>query len=327
MHPIHPSEDPLVTPRRSTSPSRSASSWSQGGSSLDLTSLLVAHDLGPAADRVLRRVALLPFSAKARVTLLHVVPDSLPTRGRGMARRDAAEMLQKAATALAAELPDGVTVRCAVETGAVASAVAERAEQLQSELLVVGRGGGRGAREFFLGSTAERVIRAARVPVLAVRGTARAPYRQPAMAVDNDHATSVLLPALLRVLPTPAVEVGVIHAYDVPFGGLLYPSLSTDDSGEVQDQYRRAARERVREHLAEALEEAQLPSALAPHWRMHVRVGSPRTVIARAVRQDAVDLLALGTRARRGLKVAFVGSVAGDMLRQLPCDVLMVPPG
>ncbi|HRI93084.1 MAG TPA: universal stress protein, partial [Accumulibacter sp.] len=61
-------------------------------------------------------------------------------------------------------------------------------------------------------------------------------------------------------------------------------------------------------------------------WRLHLRHGSPRHQVLRVTRAKRADLLVLGTRGRGGLSFAFLGSVAGDVLRESPCDVLLVPP-
>lgn len=56
-------------------------------------SLLIPVDLTPISDRVLARVALLPLSDRARLTLLHVVPKSLPAGDRRIAERNAKKLL------------------------------------------------------------------------------------------------------------------------------------------------------------------------------------------------------------------------------------------
>jgi hypothetical protein len=45
-----------------------------------------------------------------------------------------------------------------------------------------------------------------------------------------------------------------------------------------------------------------------------------------APEQGRADLLLLGTHGRAGLAHALLGTVAGDVLRDVQCDVLVVPP-
>jgi nucleotide-binding universal stress UspA family protein len=75
-----------------------------------------------------------------------------------------------------------------------------------------------------------------------------------------------------------------------------------------------------------SLARAKVPPGDAPAWRTHVRYGSPRTVIERAVEKADTDLLVLGTHGYSGVAHAFLGSIAGDVLREVACDALVVPP-
>jgi nucleotide-binding universal stress UspA family protein len=63
-----------------------------------------------------------------------------------------------------------------------------------------------------------------------------------------------------------------------------------------------------------------------PIWKLLVRCGSPRLVIKKAVKKADTDLLVLGTRGFTGVAHLFLGTVAGDVLRDVACDVLVVPP-
>lgn len=55
-----------------------------------------------------------------------------------------------------------------------------------------------------------------------------------------------------------------------------------------------------------------------------VRVGAPAEEILRFARDEAMDLLVVGTHGRTGLKHLVLGSVAERIVRQAPCPVLVV---
>jgi nucleotide-binding universal stress UspA family protein len=275
---------------------------------------------------VIGRARLLPLAADARLTLLHVVSANLPVRDRRRAEGDARRALQAEAEILARTLPKGATVRCVVEVGAPATVIVAWAKSVKAELIVMGRGGGRVFRDDFIGSTAERVVRRGQVPVLVVRLPPRVPYRRPAVALDLDEAAAAAIASLLRLLPTPRPAVAVIHALDPPYHGLIYPSLSRDDAHEYRGHYRQKALEDVARLLASALAHTGATPDDAPRWKTQVRFGSPRSLIQTVVKSAHTDLLALGTRGRSGITHAFLGTVAGDVLRAVSCDVLVVPP-
>jgi nucleotide-binding universal stress UspA family protein len=291
-----------------------------------LRSVLISIDLAPGSERVAGRAALLPLAGDARLTLLHVVPKRLPREARRRAEDDARKALELEAKRLSRMLPRSAVVQQAVKAGAPAAEIARHAGAVKAELVVMGRGGGRPVRDAFLGSTAERVIRQGQLPVLVVRRPPRTPYRQPAIALALDEAAHDVLALLLRVIPPPRPQVALIHAYDAPLEGAIYPSLSAEEAEVHRRYYRGKARQELALLLATLLAEAKIPPRAAPSWRTHVRHGPPRSVIERTVKTTGADLLVLGTHGYSGVAHAFLGTVAGDVLREVRCDVLVVPP-
>ncbi|HEY6559572.1 MAG TPA: universal stress protein [Polyangiaceae bacterium] len=289
-------------------------------------SLLVPVDLTPSSDRVLGRVSLLPLADDARVTLLHVVPGSLPSREQRSAERDANKALADEARHLRKQVGKKVIIEPLVKLGAAAKEIAACATALKAELIVMGRGRGRALRDTFLGSTAERVVRNAQLPVLVVRLAPRTAYSRPALALDLDQAAHEVVRFMLLVLPLPRPRVEVIHAFDDPHGGLVYPSLSEDAADERQAELRSDATRELTKLLTRALAKAHVRPEDVPVWKTHVRYGSPRIVVERAAKKRETDLLVLGTHGYSGAAYLFLGTVAGDLLRAARCDALVVPP-
>jgi nucleotide-binding universal stress UspA family protein len=290
-------------------------------------SLLVPVDLTPSSDRLLGRVARLPLADDARVTLLHVVPGSIPPSEQRRAERDATKALAEEVRHLRKLTHDKISVQPLVKVGSAAPEIAAAAAEVKAELIVVGRCGRRPLRDVFLGSTAERVIRQAKLPVLVVRLPPRSGYERPALALDLDDAASDVVRVMLRVLPPPRPQVEVIHAFSVPYYGLVYPSLSEDEAEERKDELGAHAAHELSQRLAKALAQAGVRPGDAPFWKTHVRYGSPRMVVQKVMKKAETDLLVLGTRGYSGAAYVFLGTVAGDLLRAVDCDVLVVPPG
>jgi len=282
--------------------------------------------MSPSSDRVLARVALLPLSRDAKITVLHVVPSGLSVREQRIAVRAAKKPLDAEVRHLAKSLPRDISVVPVVTVGTPAQEIATRAAAVAAELIVMGRGGRRPVRDAILGSTAERVLRRARIPVLVVRLPPRRAYSQPALALDLDDAAPVALGMLFRVMQGPRYPVMVIHAFVDPYRGMVYSHLPPDEIEERNQELHLQASQQLHLLLADALARAKVPPEHAPAWKAHVRNGSPRTVIEAAVKKAERDLLVLGSRGHSGLAQLFLGTVAGDVLREVPCDVLVVPP-
>lgn len=286
-------------------------------------SLLIPIDLGASSERVLTRASLLPLAKDARLTLMHVVP-RLPREATARVKNDAHEALAHAAQKLAGKLGKRRAIEQTVKVGSAAAEIAREAARVRADLIVMGRGVGRGVTDLFLGSTAERVIRAEHRPVLVVRLAARGPYRRPLAAVDIDEPSDEILDVARRLLPPPRPPITVVHAHESPFHGLIYPSLSQAEVEEYRRRYRERAHKRIADFVAAATDASELTEPVA--WEPYVRQGSPRTVVPKAVTKLHGDLLVVGTRGHTGLAHAFLGTVAGDVLREVACDVLVVPP-
>jgi nucleotide-binding universal stress UspA family protein len=270
----------------------------------------------------------LPIAAGGTITLLHVVPARLPSRARRQAQADARTALAEQAARVAKALRRDIAIEHRVSVGSPATEIADRAARLKADLIVMGRGAGRAVRDSFLGSTAEQVMRQARTPVLVVRSgsQARGTYQRPAVGLDVDDAAEPVLAMLFRVLPPPRPRVTIVHAYDAPYLAMAYADLSADEIKVEEQRYRRTAVPRIAQAVMRAL---QAQDGLADDVRgfnTHVRYGDPRSVIKAAVTKLNTDLLVLGTRAHSGVAHMFLGTVAGDVLRDVRCDVLVVPP-
>jgi nucleotide-binding universal stress UspA family protein len=177
-----------------------------------------------------------------------------------------------------------------------------------------------------VGSTAERVIRKAKLPVLVVRLAPRRAYARPALAVDIDGAGYDIVREFLRLLPAPRPGVAAIHAYEVPHAGLVYPSLANDEVEETNAALQRKAMRDLDRLLRLAVSHLNVPPGDAPTWKTHVREGSPSIIVEKFVRRMDNDLLVLGTRGYSAAAHLFLGTVSGELLREVKCDVLVVPP-
>jgi nucleotide-binding universal stress UspA family protein len=269
---------------------------------------------------------MLPLAEDVAITVLHVVPSGLSLREQQSAMRAAKKSREGEVRHLARSLPRSASIVPIVAIGNAAKEIAARAALVRAELIVMGRGGLRPFRDAFLGSTAERVTRRARIPVLVVRLPARDEYRRPALALDLDDAAARVIAAFLRVMPRARSPVMIIHAFVDPYRGMVYSHLAPGAIQEREHELREQASLQLEKLLAGALARAKMPPESAPLWKPHVRYGSPRTLIESAVKKAERDLLVLGSRGYSGLTQFFLGTVAGDVLREVACDVLVVPP-
>lgn len=288
-----------------------------------IRSVLAAVDLLPGSRRVLNRVAALPLAPDAKVTLLHVIPGELPASVRHQARDDAGEAIEEMAEKLRGRVE--AKVETDVLEGEADELIARRARAQHADLVVVGRVGARSVKEVFIGATAERVVRRGAGATLVVRLPGQEPYARPVVALNDDAAAESAVGLLLDVLTPPLPPVTVVHAYDTPLQNLAYPSLTQADAEAYRATWGQQAQRRITARL-DAARKQRGAAARTVAWRLDVELGPPRAVIPDAVARARADLLVLGTRGHGNVTRAFLGTVAGDVLREVPCDVLVVPP-
>ena len=142
-----------------------------------MKTLLVAVDLSRASARVCDVACGLAESMQARLVLLHVVPpQKVALRAYGFAVGEVQTMLatlEKRATrdllALARRCEKrGLAVEAVQQTGEAAPTILAKAKAFDADLIVLGSHGHSAAFDLLVGSTAQRVLRQAKAPVLVV---------------------------------------------------------------------------------------------------------------------------------------------------------------
>ena len=136
--------------------------------------ILVPTDFSGASHKALEYAAHFAKSLRAELIFVHVLEspsnlpfESLPTACAEELKANCEENL--AATVRAARTAGVSEARPIVRTGAATHEILEAAKELEVDLIVIGTHGLAGWEHFTIGSTAERVARAAFCPVLIVR--------------------------------------------------------------------------------------------------------------------------------------------------------------
>jgi len=149
--------------------------------------ILVPIDGSPPSKLGLREAVKMAKDQKATLCLLHVLDQRVITQGLDGMTYVSAEYVDEYLAALRKEgkailAKAGAQVRkgrikcqtVLVETigKPVAEVIIDQARKFRADLIVLGTHGRRGLTRIVLGSDAEGVVRAARVPVLLMRATA-----------------------------------------------------------------------------------------------------------------------------------------------------------
>lgn len=287
--------------------------------------VLFATDFSACADRALGYALALSSVWKSELTVMTVLelypgmdPDYTVNKMyldhlRDEANRQLASLESRVKAA-------GQSIVTRIEVGIPSQCVQAVAEEIGADLLVVGTHGRTGLDHVLVGSTAERVVRVAPCPVLAVKADKGA-----AQAAQVPMIKRIVVPIDLSTCSLDALEyavqfakpfgasITILHAMEPVAYGL---DFSLSHAKEWKEQ--RAYLEKRLTVLAACLKAQGLQ---ADHV---LKPGLPADSIASYVTQQGYDVMIMGTHGRRGLSHVLVGSIAGAMLRHAPCPVLTV---
>ncbi|MGZ8481918.1 MAG: universal stress protein [Candidatus Limnocylindria bacterium] len=253
------------------------------------------------------------------LVLANVFPyDTSPSR---TLNREFEEYLREDASAilepLRATVDDGVTVETrTVPNPSPAHGLHELAEREEAGLIVVGSTHTGRIGRVLPGSTATRLLHGSPCPVaVAPKGYADQPGRERAIGCgyDGSQASELALGIARRLAEATGVQLQLIRAfqpiaYDIPPG-----SAALGGAGS----YNTVLRERAAEELNAAVER------LDGDVDAHFEIGDPAQVLADA--SEGLDLLLMGSRGYGPLHSVVVGGVAGRVVREAACPVIIFP--
>lgn len=292
--------------------------------------ILFATDFSRWAQRAEDYACALACSWKATLTVLSVAefppglnPDYVVNQ------QYLADLLQNASTQLV-DLKGragrrGIAVTTRVATGIPSEEVITAARAEDSDLIVVGTRGKTGLAHVLLGSTAERVIRGAPCPVLAVR-------TEPADTEQEEGALSrpvtlerILVPVDFSDCSLDALEYAGVVAQQAKASLTLLHVLEPVSYGLDFTLGQSRTREQLRESWTKRLEElASSLRAIHISVESRLRGGHPTDSILDTAQTLPCDLIVMGTHGRRGVSHVISGSVAEAVMRKARCPVLTV---
>lgn len=276
--------------------------------------LMIATDLSARSDRALERAVVLAGDIGGQLSVVHIVDEDLPPDIAENHRRLAEETIREHLTSLPGSA--GLEISVHVEFGRVYADILRLTESTSAVLLVLGTHREDAFKDIFRGTTAERVVRNGKIPVLVVSTRAVRSYRRVMVGIDFSIYSRRAIEFVTAFLPN--AEFYFVHAYDVPFKGFYGGS---DTQREVSKQHERHTATMIDEEM-QVLEQSF--KGAVPRFERVLSEGQAQEVIRREVERLRPDLLVVGTHGRTGVSQALLGSVAEDLLSNSPCDVLAV---
>jgi nucleotide-binding universal stress UspA family protein len=279
--------------------------------------IMLATDFSERSDRALRRAVILTRQQGAALEIVHVVDDDRPRRLVDHEVNDARQLLAELARSL--KDLDGVACATGVLLDDPFAGIVKAAAKASPDLLVIGPHRRQILRDAFVGTTAERTIRAVRCPVLMVNGPPVGPWRHVLMTTDlSEHAGNALRRCLAAGLPGDAAR-SLLYVFDAP-------ALRLAMSGSM-------GKEEQRDYLEDLSREAGLELAQfigrAGLGQIRRIVQPEEATVAGEIQKTAdkekADLIVVSTQGKGAVSRMVLGSVALQVLKDAQHDVLVMP--
>jgi nucleotide-binding universal stress UspA family protein len=266
----------------------------------DPLKILVPVDGSTESESILPAILPVVRSRPSEVTLLRVVSDVEDANiARGALHRLARTLLM-----------DGIRAVSRLEWGQAADEIEYLARPVRYDLLAMTTHGRSGLRRAFLGSTAETVLRHAKIPIVLNRpGSRVGDWSRVVLAVDGTTPADDLLRDLEPLALALRSTVHVLH--------VNRPLYLYSDLHQLPAILPEADPRPYLDTLCDRLASRGIlavPATITDH---------PVAGITRYLADNGASLLAMTTHGRDGVPRAFAGSVTEAVIRQSPVPVLV----
>jgi nucleotide-binding universal stress UspA family protein len=286
--------------------------------------ILLATDGSASATHAEQLVAAIAWPQGTEIDALCVEQfsdtqfDLAPER-RAEARAHVEQLVEQRLAGLVQELSAaGRTVRARLVSGRPATAIVDEAEQLGSELVVIGSHNHGSLASFVLGSVSAEVVDRAPCPVLVARRS----HLGPVVLGADGSAGARQAEELIAAWPFLAREhVRVVSvSRTVPWygdGADMGAPVSGEVLQELIDTEQAESQRLATEGAARLARRGVAASTL-------VQLGQPADGLLGAITSTNAELVVVGSHGNTGLTRVLLGSVARSILHQAPCSVLIV---
>jgi nucleotide-binding universal stress UspA family protein len=294
--------------------------------------VLCPTDFSPFSADALSHAVAICRAHGGELTIVHVHPHELPVAAE-FAYLSPAPLDPQERAALSVRLEAfaepararGVHTRTRLLEGQPSHEIAQLAQELTADLLVVGLYSDARVKHLLLGSVTEQLLRRAPCPVLTVRhGVGKAsetgvPFRRVLCGADLRESGAEVVSRALWLAEAFGAELTLLHALEhvpefEPGAAMQFSLVETQAfrqalAEDARDQLRAAVPEETRERLA---------------VRDLVKAGAAHEQILRVAREEGAELIVVGARGHSALERALFGSTSRRVVRDAPCPVLVV---
>jgi nucleotide-binding universal stress UspA family protein len=290
-------------------------------------SILCPVDFSPHSRTALQHAAIVARRSGGRLTALFVSDPLLVAAAAAASYDETAlkrtsenELREFVRRALGAQRLDSGEVACQVVKGDPADEIANAVRRLPADLVVMGTQGLSGAGKLFFGSTTERVLRQATVPILTVppatprrKIPASWPGKRIVAPVELSPQTANDARATARVADWANADLLLVH--------VIKPMAAPRWLGSGLAQHQRSQLAAARSRLERVAQELGATRTVD----CQILVGDPAEQIAAVASDSRTGLVVVTLRATGGFLGAAQGSTTYRVLGGIGVPVLALP--
>jgi nucleotide-binding universal stress UspA family protein len=290
-----------------------------------MSKIIVGVDESPGSADAIALASNLAGMTGAELTLVNVFPyETHPSRAvnhqyETYLQQDSQDMLERLRSAHGDETAE---VK-AIANLSPAHALHELAEKVDAGLIVVGSTHTGRAGRVLPGSTAERLLHGSPCPVaVAPKHYAHEPASEAGIVgcgYDGSPAARNAVVTAHRIAAANGTRLRVIRA----FSPLAYDAPPQKGVPMRGVSYRLSYNDKLQQRASEELDDAVAKLDSPPRGERYFAVGNAAEILVSA--SEELDLLVLGSRGYGPLHSVLVGGVAGRVVREAACPVIVLP--
>jgi len=216
----------------------------------------------------------------------------------------------------------GTEVKPHLRDGHAAEEIVKLATEIGADLIIIPTHGRSGLDRMVFGSTCDKVLRSATVPVLAVKHPEHEALKKDgSLAIKNvlcpiDFSTFShgALPLAKEICTKFGATMHLSHVVDTRFD---YPEWTAQAVVNNSEYLMKAAQENL---------ERTAKEMTGIKTQVEVTLGVPHKTLIQATENSQIDLVVVPTHGRKGIAHALLGSVAEKVVRGAHCPVMVVRP-
>ncbi|MEZ6035434.1 MAG: universal stress protein [Planctomycetaceae bacterium] len=286
--------------------------------------ILVATDFSPYGAAALKQAVWLARKTGASLVLTHVIPDFSRSAYWGPQERQAnqRELHERSETEMRRMIVDlnamDLDVKFATIVGEPFVGITHAVQNNGYDLVLAGTRGSEKLEQFFVGSTAKRLIRKCPAAVWIVKAEHLVPPKVVLAPTDFSDVSLKAVREGLRIAEQSSAEFHLLHVVDSK-------DVPEDILARIPEGS--SLRQEISEEATRRLD-AFLDSLDVDRTKIHSHLswGTPWQEIRRISKHQAADLIVIGTVGRSGIKGLLLGNTAEKVLDTCDCSILTIKP-